>query len=91
MELIKRDQKKIAISVVQFNGIVEISIDDNGSGIQSGSESKIFELSVSSKLTGSGIGLWLCKNIVSRYLASITAMTSPLGGAYFKIRIPALN
>jgi signal transduction histidine kinase len=82
------DQKRIEISVKQENQLLTIFIEDNGPGIQAGQESKIFDLMFSSKEAGSGIGLWLSKNIINRFDGEITAHNAINGGACFVIRLP---
>jgi signal transduction histidine kinase len=82
------DHKKIEISVKQEGKIIKISIRDNGLGIKAGQESKIFDLMVSDKPAGSGIGLWLSKNIINRFGGEITAHNKSDGGACFVIELP---
>lgn len=84
----KHDHKKIIISVIQMGDLIKISIQDNGHGITAGQESIIFELMVTNRVAGTGIGLWLSKNIMNRYSGNITALNNPDGGACFVIEIP---
>lgn len=83
------ERKKITISITRELDSIKISIQDNGHGIKDGQESKIFELLVSNKEAGSGIGLWLSKNIMNRFGGDIMAKNSPSGGACFTITVPA--
>ena len=80
--------KRIEIGVKHEGKIVKISIRDNGPGIKAGQESKIFDLMVSDKPAGSGIGLWLSKNIINRFGGEITAHNPSNGGACFVIELP---
>jgi signal transduction histidine kinase len=80
--------KRIEIGVKQEDKIVKISIRDSGPGIKAGQELKIFDLMVSDKPTGSGIGLWLSKNIIDRFGGKITAHNPVNGGACFIIELP---
>jgi C4-dicarboxylate-specific signal transduction histidine kinase len=82
------DHKKIEISAKQEKKLIKIFIQDNGPGIKSGQESKIFDLMVSDKAAGSGIGLWLSKNIINRLGGEITAHNPIDGGACFVIELP---
>ena len=82
------DHKRIEISAKQDGKTIKISIQDNGHGIADGQESKIFDLLVSNKETGSGIGLWLSKNIIDRFGGEITAHNDIDGGACFVIQLP---
>jgi signal transduction histidine kinase len=81
------DTKKIEISAKQDDKTIKISIQDNGHGIAAGQESKIFDLMVSNKRSGSGIGLWLSKTIINRFGGEITAHNTIDGGACFVIKL----
>jgi signal transduction histidine kinase len=83
------DHKRIEISAKQENKFIKIHIQDSGLGIKAGQESKIFDLMVSNKETGSGIGLWLSKNIINRFGGEITAHNAIDGGACFVIKLPS--
>lgn len=83
------DHKKISISVTKLANLIQVFIQDNGHGIPDGQEAKIFELLVSNRATGTGIGLWLSKNIVNKYGGDITGQNNPDGGACFVIEIPS--
>jgi signal transduction histidine kinase len=78
-------EKKIVISAQVISNNLQISIQDNGPGIPFGQESKIFDLMVTNKESGTGIGLWLSKNIINRYGGEITTHKSIHGGACFVI------
>lgn len=83
------NHKKIEISAKHEGKVIKIHIQDNGLGIKAGQESKIFNLMVSDKPTGSGIGLWLSKNIINRFGGEITAHNTSIGGACFVIELPS--
>ena len=89
LDRIDSDSKKIEISVKQEGKAIKIFIQDNGPGIKAGQESKIFDLMVSDKPAGSGIGLWLSKNIINRFSGEITAHNTIDGGACFVIELPS--
>lgn len=84
------DHKKIEISAKQDGKTIKISIQDNGHGIADGQESKIFDLMVSNKETGSGIGLWLSKTIINRFGGEISVHNKSDGGACFVIELPCV-
>ena len=65
-----------------------ISIADNGGGIPEEFQSSLFELLSTTKKTGMGLGLWLCKNIVSRHGGTITYDGIPDSSSLFTIKIP---
>lgn len=84
-----RVNKRIIISASKSGELIRLCIQDNGHGILQGMESQIFEMAVSNKEAGSGIGLWLSKNIINRFSGSITAHNSIDGGACFVIELPS--
>jgi signal transduction histidine kinase len=84
------DHKKIEICAKQDGKTIKISIQDNGHGIAAGQESKIFDLMVSNKEAGSGIGLWLSKTIINRFDGEISAHNKDDGGACFVIELPSV-
>ena len=69
----------------------EISIHDSGAGFEKEDLPRLFDRfyrGKNPKATGYGIGLALCKMIITRQGGTITAKNHPLGGAIFVIRFP---
>jgi PAS domain S-box-containing protein len=70
----------------------EIMIADNGIGFMQENAEKAFELfrrlESSPRYTGAGIGLAICKKIVSNHQGTISASSEPGKGARFTIRLP---
>lgn len=68
---------------------VELTITDNGPGIAPEVWSRLFQPFQSTKSSGFGLGLAICKDILSSLHASITAdAPSPGCGATFRIILP---
>ena len=82
--------KKITIRSERSGSGVQISISDNGSGINAELQSHMFELLSTTKGTGMGIGLWLCKHIVMRHGGSIRFESNPGEGATFFVNLPLI-
>jgi PAS domain S-box-containing protein len=74
------------------NGNYVISIEDNGIGIDKRNADRIFKpfkrAHERSKYEGSGIGLAICKKIVSRHGGNITFENKPTHGVTFHITLP---
>ena len=70
----------------------QIKVQDNGIGFEDKYRDRIFEvfqrLHGRSEYEGSGIGLSLCRKIVSRHGGSISALGTPGAGATFLITLP---
>src|SRR5580704_10334106 len=71
-------------------GWVTVRVSDTGRGLPSELGSKIFEPFVSTKPTGIGLGLSICKRIVESHGGQIDAVSRPSGGAEFTIRLPGI-
>jgi signal transduction histidine kinase len=69
---------------------VEISIQDNGTGLSSELDGRLFEPFVSTKSDGIGIGLTITRSIVDMHDGTIDARNNPGGGATFRFTLPRL-
>ena len=79
---------RIQIEANQKEDKVQIVISDNGVGVPQEQQSRLFELLNTTKQTGMGLGLWLCKHIVTRHSGSIHHEDIVGGGARFVIKLP---
>ena len=84
----QKNDKKLVIDGNHVDGGVQISVTDNGEGISEEAQAHLFELLSSTKSSGMGLGLWLCKHIVTRHGGSIVFEPNPGGGAKFLVRLP---
>lgn len=84
----QRIDKVIAIHTELDHGMVRFAFSDNGPGIPKEMNDLLFNILTTSKDTGMGVGLWLCKYIIERHEGTITLAPSLLGGATFQIRLP---
>lgn len=83
-----RIDKKLTIEGAYSDTGVQISIADNGEGLSEDSRSHLFELLSSTKGSGMGLGLWLCKHIITRHGGSIWFEANSGGGARFVFQLP---
>ena len=81
-------QRRIVIMAHQVGKSVQLSVSDNGPGVLGDFKSQLFELLSTTKQTGMGLGLWLCKHIVTRYDGSIHYENAIGGGARFIVELP---
>jgi signal transduction histidine kinase len=90
LDLLDRDNKIICIqSGYDEKGWHRFSVTDNGSGIRPEYVDKLFELFVSSKSSGTGVGLWLSRHIIERHQGLLTYQNLPdKNGASFIVNIP---
>ena len=83
--------RRIAIEATQSGQLVRLSISDNGGGVSAEYRPQLFELLSTTKQSGMGLGLWLCKHIVTRYGGSIHYEDTPGGGATFVVELPSAS
>jgi len=84
-------QRRIVISASKSEQFIQLSVSDNGAGVPDEFKSHLFELLSTTKQTGMGLGLWLCKHIVTRYGGSIHYEDALGGGARFVMKLPAAD
>lgn len=85
------DDGKIVIACQDNPLFTEITIRDSGAGFAKEDLPHLFDRFYRGKhaeATGYGIGLALCKTIITRQSGTITAKNHPQGGAVFSIRFP---
>jgi signal transduction histidine kinase len=76
----------------RVSGACEISIDDDGPGIDEADRERIFEFGGRGSAPiapGWGIGLAQVRRIVREHGGDVCAQRSPLGGARFVVRLPS--
>jgi C4-dicarboxylate-specific signal transduction histidine kinase len=81
-------QRRIAIEANRAGQSVHLSVSDNGPGVLAEFKPQLFELLSTTKKTGMGLGLWLCKHIITRCGGSIRYEEAISGGAKFAIEFP---
>jgi PAS domain S-box-containing protein len=71
-------------------GGIGLAVEDNGPGVPAGMEERIFEAYVTTKPLGAGTGLGLavCRSILTAHGGSIALERGTLGGARFVVRLP---
>ena len=85
------DGGKLFVSASADDRWVDIEVSDTGIGIKPEMLGRIFQPFFTSRadgITGSGIGLTICKGIVERSGGAIDAISRPGEGAKFIVRLP---
>ncbi len=90
LENVTRGQIDVHVGVAELDGIkiVQITVEDNGSGFEEGSINQVFDPYVTSKPKGTGLGLAIVKKLVEEHIGSIRAYNRSEGGAVISIRLP---
>ena len=70
------------------NDLVRLEIEDNGEGVAVETQQKIFSPNFTTKSSGTGLGLAMCKDIIENAGGNIGFSSSPTIGACFWIEMP---
>lgn len=65
-----------------------VTVDDSGAGVALADRERIFELGVSGRPGGSGLGLPLARMVARAHGGTLEVSESPLGGARFILEVP---
>jgi two-component system sensor kinase FixL len=91
MQRFPQEQRRIHISTEQVDHQAILRVRDYGSGIDAGHREKIFDGFFSSKVSGNGIGLALCKNIITRHRGDIWVQPAKENGTVFCFSLPLVG
>ena len=85
------ERRRVTVRTGRVDGAaVEILVCDEGKGIEAGDTERIFEPFVTTKPTGMGLGLAVCRTIVAAHGGRLSAHSNAGGrGATFSIVLPA--
>lgn len=81
---------EVHISTETRDGRVLIDVSDSGPGVSPAERERIFDPFVTTKPIGegTGLGLFVCRNIVQGYAGEISVHDRPGGGASFRVSLP---
>jgi nitrogen fixation/metabolism regulation signal transduction histidine kinase len=88
---LEKTEKKIVVTVKRVVNDVQISVKDNGIGIEKFNIDRIFEPKFTTKNSGMGLGLGIIKNIIENYKGTITFETQYGKGTTFTVSLPIIN
>ena len=92
---VRHADDRVAVSLVEADGKVQLVVDDDGHGVPSEQRDTIFERFVrldearARDTGGSGLGLAIVAELVQQHDARVDVGDSPLGGARFVVTLPA--
>ena len=78
----------VEVKARAYNGFAEISVKDNGVGIEPGDLENIFKPFFTNKTKGTGLGLALCREMVGMHSGTITVESAPGKGSTFTVSLP---
>jgi two-component system, LuxR family, sensor kinase FixL len=88
MEESERRELAIGTRVILEKGMAEIIVADSGPGIAPELADRLFRPFVTTKPTGMGLGLSICREIVEAHQGRLTMAPAPTGGAVFRVTLP---
>ncbi len=89
------DGGDVAVELSGGDGRVQLTVRDHGLGVPAGEQERIFEKfyrldpSLTRGVGGSGLGLFISRELVSRMGGSLTVRSEPGEGAAFVVDLPA--
>lgn len=81
--------KSVRAQFVQNGKIIEVTIVDNGSGMDPESVRRAMQGGFTSKATGTGLGLGICRHLVSAHGGTFHLESSPGQGTTIRLTFPA--
>ena len=81
-------EEKLICNTLKLKNDLVIQISDNGIGISTEQQKKIFDLYFTTKKDGNGLGLSISQKIISQHNGSISVSSKVNKGTTFKIILP---
>jgi len=82
------DRRELTIVTRAVGATVEASVADTGPGIAPELADRLFQPFVTTKKTGMGLGLSICREIVEAHHGHLTASARSSGGTLFRMTLP---
>lgn len=81
-------ERRVEVVTRRIEGRVALEVRDSGPGLASDVAGRVFEPFVTTKPTGMGLGLAICRSIVEAHGGSLGVEPGSRGGATFRIELP---
>jgi signal transduction histidine kinase len=81
----------ITVELADGDGWLSLQVADNGCGLPGELGEHIFDPFTTTKATGLGLGLSICKRIASAHGGTLMGSNRTTGGAVFTLRVPAVG
>lgn len=82
------ERRELTIVTRTSGGRIKIDVADTGPGLAPDVVDRLFQPFVTTKKTGMGLGLSICREIVEAHHGRMTATTRPSGGMVFSVVLP---
>jgi PAS domain S-box-containing protein len=81
-------ERVLTIRTARLKDAIEVNVSDTGAGIPEDQLQRIFEPFYSTKASGTGMGLAICRSIVEAHGGRIGAVNAARGGATIRFTLP---
>jgi len=88
MEAVERRELAVATRWIAGESLAEVRVADSGPGIARDIADRLFQPFVTTKKTGMGLGLSICREIVESHHGRLAAAPNPSGGTVFRLTLP---
>lgn len=84
---------KVEVKFLNLENEIQLKVSDNGMGIEPDIQENIFNMFFrgNQRSKGSGLGLYVLKNVVNKLNGKITLYSVPYKGTTFKINLPQIK
>ena len=83
------DRRELTVTISHVApDLVQVSVADTGPGISDDMTEKLFQPFVTTKATGMGMGLSICRGIIEAHGGRLWLESNPGGGATFRFNVP---
>jgi len=92
MDAVDRPRRQIVVSTeLGDDGAVRLSVRDRGVGIPEGLQDRVFQPFFTTKPSGMGLGLAVCRTIITAHGGRLWAESNAEGGATFCVALPVAH
>jgi two-component system, LuxR family, sensor kinase FixL len=88
MEAVERRELAIVTRAIEGEAMAEVSVTDSGPGIAPEIADRLFQPFVTTKETGMGLGLSICREIIEAHHGRLTVAPAASGGTVFRLTLP---
>jgi signal transduction histidine kinase len=86
---VDEDRRNVVVSTTEDSSSIVVTVRDTGVGIEAGRADELFKPFWTTKASGMGMGLSICRSIVEAHGGQVRATRNADAGATFQFTLPA--